>query len=284
MIKNREGEDQNGEEEVEDEDKKLSKSQKVIIMDHFKKIDKHQDAGKDRSGKIIQVEHSVVDFRYLILGEKIRNPKMELEFNDLYLSKLILDTPTDEFFEQETVQRIIDFQFQKTFRIANIAFWTYLIGFVLPFAVTVVYTHKNVKDFVHTSVFSGDLEKLSYYVCLLTQLLFFGVEVVQLKIVGKDYLRDPWNAFDFTQFFLFLLLMLFDNHQFFSDDHFYIQNFMMVLLQLILIFEAFVKIQFFIRIYEQFGFLVQMIILTVIEVLPFTVYLMLWVGLFALSY
>ena len=53
----------------------------------------------------------MVDFRYFILGEKIRNPKIELEFNDLYLSQLILDTPSDEFFEQETVQRIIDFQF-----------------------------------------------------------------------------------------------------------------------------------------------------------------------------
>ena len=130
-------------------------------------MNEQKELGRD-TRKIFNVEHSFIDFRYLILGEKIRNPKISLVFNDLYLSKLFLSASTDEVFEQQTVKRIIDFQFKKTYKIANYSFWTYLIGFVLPFAVTVVYTHDNMKGFVQTSVFSGDIEKLSYYVCLMT--------------------------------------------------------------------------------------------------------------------
>ena len=64
-----------------------------------------------------------------------------------------------------------------------------MVGFVLPFAVIVVYGQKNGKDSVFTSELDGgNLVKLSYGICLLAQLLFFAVELIQLNLVGKHYL------------------------------------------------------------------------------------------------
>mmetsp|Transcript_34655 Transcript_34655/g.53026 ORF Transcript_34655/g.53026 Transcript_34655/m.53026 type:complete len:238 (+) Transcript_34655:5493-6206(+) len=47
--------------------------------------------------------------------------------------------------------------------------------------------------------------------------------------------------------------------------------------------EAFFKILYFIRIFESFGFLVQMVFQTVQELVPFTVFFMMWIVFFAFS-
>jgi len=58
-----------------------------------------------------EMDHSFIDFRMVILGEKMRNPESEVIFNDLYLSKLITSVPHDEFYGEDSIHRIIDFQF-----------------------------------------------------------------------------------------------------------------------------------------------------------------------------
>ena len=68
---------------------------------------------------------------------------------------MMAETPFDEFFEQETIQRIIDYQFIQTSQLVNRALWTYLIGFVFPFAITI-------------GLQSGSVWMGCYIVCLLT--------------------------------------------------------------------------------------------------------------------
>mmetsp|Transcript_3352 Transcript_3352/g.5063 ORF Transcript_3352/g.5063 Transcript_3352/m.5063 type:complete len:244 (-) Transcript_3352:104-835(-) len=47
---------------------------------------------------------------------------------------------------------------------------------------------------------------------------------------------------------------------------------------------AMIKTLYFIRIYEQFGFLVQMVLLTFIDVVPFTTFMVVWIVYFAMTF
>ena len=69
--------------------------------------------------KPFEVEHSLIDFQKLIIGEKIRGYQEEfknIEFNDQHLAKLLYkeEEKNIQFYKLETVQKLIDFQFEKT--------------------------------------------------------------------------------------------------------------------------------------------------------------------------
>ena len=55
-------------------------------------------------------------------------------------------------------------------------------------------------------------------------------------------------------------------------------------LKLLLIILAFMKLLFFVRIFEQFGFLVQMIILCVVDLIPFIVSYLIFLALFSVCF
>lgn len=62
------------------------------------------------------------------------------------------------------------------------------------------------------------------------------------------------------------------------------QEFYRIIIELTLAFFAFFKILYFIRIYDSFGFLVQMVSQTIIETIPFNLFLGFWILLFGISY
>ena len=51
-----------------------------------------------------------------------------------------------------------------------------------------------------------------------------------------------------------------------------------------LIIFAFTKILYFLRVFESFGFLVQMVGITIIKLIPFLVFFLLWVLLFTVNF
>ena len=101
-------------------------------------------------------------------------------------------------------------------------------------------------------------------------------------MANENYLTESiWNAADFTQFFVYIIYQIIKiNHGFESEEkHFYV-----ILLQLILVVFGFLKILFFIRIYESYGFLVQMVGLTMIQLVPFTLFFLMWIALFSVCF
>ena len=89
-----------------------------------------------------------------------------------------------------------------------------------------------------------------------------------------------WNIIDSIQFLVFISLQYFtfgietdDNGQIFIPE-----------LKLLLIVMAFIKLLFFIRIFEEFGFLVQMIIFCVIDLIPFILSYALFLIIFSICY
>ena len=57
-----------------------------------------------------------------------------------------------------------------------------------------------------------------------------------------------------------------------------------VILTLILVALGFTKILYFIRIFEDFGLLVQVIGETIVEIIPFAVYYIIWILFFAVMF
>jgi len=55
------------------------------------------------------------------------------------------------------------------------------------------------------------------------------------------------------------------------------------MLELTILICSFIKLLYFLRIFEQFGFLVQMVAKTCKEVLPFMAFFMLWIFFFTIS-
>jgi hypothetical protein len=61
-------------------------------------------------------------------------------------------------------------------------------------------------------------------------------------------------------------------------------SFSIMILQLIIVICGFIKILYFIRIYESYGFLVQMVGETCVEIVPFMVFFTLWILFFSVCY
>jgi len=98
-----------------------------MIINDFHKFHNYESeiAGKiielnKKKGNIdmpFEVEHKYIDFSSAIIGDKIKemdnvNSKEEIRrFDDIYITQLMLkcDESKDDFYLQESVQKIIDF-------------------------------------------------------------------------------------------------------------------------------------------------------------------------------
>lgn len=97
-----------------------------------------------------QLEHSYIDFKWLIIGEKLRaidfsqEEQEDLpEFNDAWLASLIMENHGNHAYSSlyglSSIKKIIEYQFEKKTKVIMKALcWFYLIFFVIPYTVTLV--------------------------------------------------------------------------------------------------------------------------------------------------
>ena len=108
-----------------------------------------------------------MDFQWMIIGEKMRKygelqdrieqirsdnqdmPQEELEeliekeqsqkfvFDDHYLSKMMIQESSIEFYLMDATQKIIDYQFETTFRFFKKLALLYIFGFLVPLLVII---------------------------------------------------------------------------------------------------------------------------------------------------
>ena len=188
--------------------------------------------------KNIEVEHSLVDFQKVIIGEKVRGYQEgifhNINFNDQHLAQIMYVEPEEHinYYNLETVRKIIDFQFRKTSRFLGLMLKIYMVGFLLPFIVSL-------------STKNTFFLNISYTMCLLTQIFFVLFEFIQLKEQGLSYFTDIWNLVDTSQFIVFVLLYIIKTISQFSTD-----SFIEMCLQAFLLYQSFYKVFYFIRIYD----------------------------------
>lgn len=206
--------------------------------------------------KNIEVRHYYIDFQQLIIGSKLRSrhqlAKKKLKFDDLFYATLMVDKD-DDFYMQTTIQQIIDFQFKKTQAFIKVLFLLYILFFITPFILCL-------------GNYDEHKIELNMNVALGCQVFFFIIELIQLKDQGLSYFIG-WNITDFSQFLVFVLIYVIESPvsiSFKDEATKYIAHirFLMVVL-------TFVKILFFVRIFKDYGFLVQMLIQTFIDLIPF---------------
>ena len=92
--------------------------------------------------KNVEAEHSIIDFQRLIIGEKIRGYTGDdfhnVEFTNEHLADIlcIKDDSSGhnlKYYDQETVRKLIDFQFVEVKQFLQMMFWIYILGFQVPF-------------------------------------------------------------------------------------------------------------------------------------------------------
>ena len=205
------------------------------------------DANKVFSQKNLEVEHSLIDFQKVIIGEKIRDVQEDgfrnVDFDDQHLAGILyVDDPAHiTFYNLETVRKLVDFQFVRTKQFLERMLGFYVLGFMVPFLISL-------------STANGVLLNVSYTCCFFTQIFFILFELVQLKEQRLAYFTDFWNLVDTSQFVFFLLLYVTKMVSQFGTD-----SSMEILLQAVLLYQCFYKVAYFIRIYDAYAFIMTMI-------------------------
>ena len=114
-------------------------------------------------------------------------------------------------------------------------------------------------------------------IALFPALLLFLVEIIQIQEQGAQYFRG-WNICDFSQFIIFIIIFAFN--QFGIEDDFVI----MPELRIILVILSLIKLLFFLRVFEEYGFLVQIIMVCCVDLIPFITFYMIFLFMFSISF
>lgn len=123
------------------------------------------------------IEYWYIDFDQLILGEKTKHltgddhkTQEELKFTDEYYANLIwIRNEDDDFFMQDTVQKLIDYQFARVQAYYKFKFFMFLFSFIIPFSYLVIMSSKYTCGDGQECLFFD--KNLLYYLCALTQIL-----------------------------------------------------------------------------------------------------------------
>lgn len=146
----------------------------------------------------------------------------------------------------------------------------YLLTFILPLVVAFA---------------EPDYNKVCYVISLTSLSLFFIIEICQMSHLGiVDYLFDFWNIVDSTQFIVFGYLTYDVLNETVEDGIILDKSVTIKLLYIVALLQAFGKSMFFARIYDDYGFLVRMIGMTMKELLPLIFFFLVFTLFFALAY
>lgn len=96
-----------------------------------------------------------------------------------------------EFYDQETIRKIIDFQYEIVGKFVKMNMYIYLLGFMVPIVL---------------SIYITDAKTLNYLFCIafVVELYFMYFEILQIKAAKMQYFKDVWNYIDLSQFFFFM--------------------------------------------------------------------------------
>jgi hypothetical protein len=166
-----------------------------------------------------------------------------VDFDDQHLASILyVDDPAQiSFYNLETVRKLVDFQFVRTKQFLERMLGFYVLGFMLPFVISLSTTNLV-------------LLNVAYTCCFFTQIFFFLFELIQLKEQRLDYFKDFWNLVDTSQFAFFLLLYVIKMLSQFQTD-----STMEILLQGVLLYQCFYKLAYFVRIYDAPCFIMTML-------------------------
>ncbi|CDW89455.1 wd-40 repeat protein [Stylonychia lemnae] len=187
------------------------------------------------------------------------NLPVTLRSNPKDLMKVLSQTDKPDYFENQVIQSIIKFKWNEyTKSFYKNRFYTYLI-FMASFIFDIFYSayasasqtdtnSQDKKEVDHqTQIW---LKILTKVICSIVLFYFLTYEINQIRVQKRDYLKDGWNYFDFSHIIAFVVYCILD----FTNEN--QEN--LILIKIVVIVLSFMKLFFFLRIYDGFSFLVQM--------------------------
>jgi len=205
-----------------------------------------------------------MQYNYIFMEEIQGEHKLEV-------SRTMKNCQDIELFEQESVQHIIDFKWNKYAK----------DFFLFKFFMYVVFLTVYYLDLESTHYADDDGNRIKGYmffgfkaVEFIIQFLFFVYELVQVKLEKRDYFEDIWNYFELLGIFLFAWAAVLDIQNPKITDTMQILFALSTLLTL-------VKVVYLIRVFRQLNFLVTMFITVVHEIQHFMILFIIFIITFA---
>ena len=200
----------------------------------------------------------------------------------------INDAYGDNIESQREIRFAIDSIFDTTSYVMKYQFILFCFGFLIPFLLQLV-------------VFRDAMSvMICIIVCMLTQLIFLGIEILQMQHRGAEYFSDGWNKLDCSLFVLFVIYFIIRM----ADPTMEIVPItgpvvtkdgtvpdispwvmlMWIVMNTLLLLNTCMKLMFFLRVYESFGMLVQLILQVLQDIFNFSLFFFSWLLLFSLLY
>lgn len=120
-------------------------------------------------------------------------------------------------------------QYVETEPVMKLQFFVYMVGFFIPFNLTIF-----LNDFRSFCI-------VAYIIQTLTLIWFFCIEIVQIKFAKgiKYFTADKWNIFDFSMIFMFGYLLFLKINDSFDPDNSHSMG--KIVLTLLVLINGFVK-------------------------------------------
>lgn len=159
-----------------------------------------------------------------------------------------------DFYDLEVARKLIDFQFAQTKVFMEQLLKFYACCFLLPLFLSMTASNIVVLN-------------LCYTMCFFCQFFFIIFEVVRIWEQRLSYFTNFFNWVDLAQFLVFQMLYSIKMYnQFETDSTFEIA------LQAIIIFQSFFKVFYYLRIFDNFHFILTMAFHIGREVAPFMIF------------
>lgn len=242
------------------------------ICDMIIERESKQALAQNSQDNINVVVHSYIDFNFLIIGEKLRNNLTSkksdwIKFDDEYYSSILLESNNiQEFYEQKSVQRIIDVQFQVAKWFWQLQFIFYIVLFFIPFTLTLIRDDHEMNNFLIN-------------VCTVPIVFFLAIELTQIAESKLEYFMG-WNIFDFLQIVLFFVLY-FSEYQVNGMEQ---EQAWSKPVKIILMILSFIKIVNLLRGFQNIAYFILMLQNCLYDLIPFTFMYLLFVLFFALCF
>lgn len=260
-------------ESLHDIDKEITQ---LIRQRELEQSQRRAEAGKMHKDEAqYPIEHTYIDMKWLAIGEKIKRMQSNQEIRELaldhrfYSEMIVKQIGNISFYSKETVQKIIDFQFMDTKKYLKMQFWFYFLFFVCPYSLTLISDNRRTR-------------LLAMEFCLLPQIVFLTIEVLQMKAMGCAYFSG-WNIIDLAQiiFFGILLKIIRDESEDTQERH-KVEN--STYLKIILIMLSFSKCIHFAAVYEGFGYFVKMMTECLYGLIPFIMVFFAFINFFVVLF
>lgn len=175
---------------------------------------------------------------------------------------------------------MIDFQYEaltRTIILKQLLLYTF--GFVIPF-LTQLFAHDPI------------VVRVCVVLCIATQTVFFAIECLQIHVDGfAEYISDMSNKTDLSMFTLSVVYAILRCSD--AESTLPAQSDVrqpspiwtaLAFCNVLFVIQIVVKVLFFMKLFEKFGMLVQLIVTCLADVIPFTVFLCVWILAFTLVY